>query len=205
MNRILIFSIFLLILSCKKTPEEKKDGNPFVNKNYFSVSENDRKTDSIFNIKVNDSAEIPPPITFDKRYNSDYSIGAIHFLIEDNEKSYYVIKDLEPLILMCGNIDPMSKKDSINSINRSINIIKKTKQIPTSSIEKILYDNWENIVNNKSQMPLQISFALKDDPLKGQTMYNIIRFMEDSKMYIYTIRRMNKDEIRIIKKDSAKR
>ena len=54
-------------------------------------------------------------------------------------------------------------------------------------------------------MPLQISFALKDDSLKGQTMYNIIRFMEDSKMYIYKFRRMNKDEINFIKNDSLKR
>ena len=54
-------------------------------------------------------------------------------------------------------------------------------------------------------MPLQISFALKDDSLKGQTMYNIIRFMDDSQMYIYTIRRRNNDEITFIKNDSLKR
>ena len=205
MNRILTFSIFLLILSCKKTAEDKKDGNPFVNKNYFSVSENNRKIDSIFNIKVKDSLERPLPITYDKRYNPYYSIGAIHFLIEDNENSYYVIKDLEPFILMCGNVDPMSKMDSINSIIKSIKIIQKAQPIATAAIEKILYEHREKIVNNISNMPLQISFALKDDTLKGQMMYNIIRFMEDSKMYIYTIRRMNKDEINFIKNDSLKR
>ncbi len=141
----------------------------------------------------------------DKRFNSDYSLGAINFLIEDNEKSYYVIKDLEPFILMCGNVDPMSKRDSINSINKSIKIIQKAKPITTSAIEKILYEHREKIVNNKSNRPLQISFALKDDTLKGQTMYNIIQFMEDSKMYVYKIRRMNKDEINFIKNDSLKR
>ena len=205
MNRILTFSIFLLILSCKKILEEKKDGNPYVNKNYFSVSEYDGKIDSLSNIKLNDSIETPPPITFDKRYNSDYSLGAIHFLIEDNEKSYYVIKDLEPFILMCGNVDPMSKRDSINSIIKSIKIIQKATPIATSAIEKILYEHREKIVNNKSNRPLQISFALKDDSLKGQTMFNIIRFMEDSKMYVYKIRRINKDEINFIKNDSLKR
>lgn len=201
MNRILTFSIFLFILSCKKTAEDKKDGNPFVNKNYFSVSENNRKIDSTLNIKVKDSVERPLPITYDKRYNPVYSIGAIHFLIENNEKSYFVIKDLEPIILICGNIDPMSKRDSINLINNSIKIIQKAKPIATSEIEKILYDHREKIVNNRSNMPLPISFALKDDTLKGQTMYNIIRFMEDSKMYVYRIRRMNKDEINFIKNE----
>ena len=205
MNRILTFSIFLLILSCKKTAEDKKDGNPFVNKNYFSVSEYDRKVDSTLNIKVKDSVERPLPITYDKRYNPDYSIGAIHFLIEDKENSYYVIKDLEPFILMCGNVDPMSKRDSINSINNSIKIIQKAKPIATSEIERILYEHREKIVNNKSNRPLHISFALKDDTLKGQTMYNIIRFMDDRKMYIYTIRRSNNDEINLIKNNSLKR
>ena len=205
MNRILTFSIFLLILSCKKTAEDKKDGNPFVNKNYFSVSENDRKIDSTLNIKVKDSVERPLPITYDKKYNPDYSIGAIHFLIEDNEKSYYVIKDLEPFILICGNVDPMSKRDSINSINKSIKIIQKAKPIATSEIEKILYQHREKIVNNISNMPLPISFALKDDTLKGQAMYTIIRFMEDRKMYIYSIRRMSEEEIIYIEKDAVKR
>lgn len=201
MNRILTFSIILLILSCKKTTEDKKDGNPFVNKNYFSVSEYDRKADSTRINFVNDSLQILDNI-IDKRFNADYSLGAIHFLIEDNEKSYYVVKDLEPFILMCGNVDPMSKRDSINSI---IKIIQKAKPIATSAIEKLLYEHREKIVNNKSNIPLQISFALKDDSLKGQMMYNIIRFMDDSKMYIYTIRRMNKDEIFFIKNNSVKR
>lgn len=205
MNRILTFSIFLLILSCKETAEDKKDGNPFVNKNYFSVSEYDLKIDSASNIKLNDSIERPPPITFDKRYNSDYSLGAIHFLIEDSENSYYVVKNLEPFILMCGNVDPMSKRDSINSIIKSIKIIQKAKPIATSAIEKIVYEHREKIVNNKSNRPLQISFALKDDTLKGQMMYNIIRFMEDSKMYVYKIRRMNKDEITFIENYSLQR
>ena len=204
MNQILTFSIFLLILSCKETAEDKKDGNLFVNKNYFSVSEYDRKVDSTRINFVNDSLQILDNI-IDKRFNSDYSLGAINFLIEDNEKSYYVIKDLEPFILMCGNVDPMSKRDSINSINKSIKIIQKAKPITTSAIEKILYEHREKIVNNKSNRPLQISFALKDDTLKGQTMYNIIQFMEDSKMYVYKIRRMNKDEINFIKNDSLKR
>ena len=204
MNRILTFSIFLLILSCKKTAEDKKDGNPFVNKNYFSVSEYDRKVDSTRINFVNDSLQILDNI-IDKRFNSDYSLGAIHFLIEDNEKSYYVVKDLEHFILMCGNVDPMSKRDSINSINKSVKIIQKAKPIATSSIEKILYEHRDKIVNNKSDIPMQISFALKDDSLKGQTMYNIILFMDDSKMYIYTIRRMNKDEINFIKNDSLNR
>lgn len=205
MNRFLLFLICFTILSCRKSTEEKKAGNPFVHKNYFSIAEYDRKIDSISPTKLNDSIERPPPFPIDKRFNSNYSLGAIHFLIEDNEKSYYVIKDLEPLILMCGYMDPMSKKDSINSIDESIKIIQKAEAIPTALIEKILYDHRKKIVNNKSPMPLQISFAFKDDTLKGQTMYNIIRFMADSKMHIYTIRRMNRNEISFVKKDSVKR
>lgn len=205
MSKIILLSFLFLVLSCTKSVEEKKDGNRFVNKYYFSVSENDLKIDSILKIKLNDSIERPPPFPIDKRFNSDYSVGAIHFLIENNEKSFYVIKDLEPLILMCGNIDPMSKQDCINSVNSSIKIIQKAQSIATSAIEKVLYDHRKKIVNNISNRPLPISFALKDDTLNGQTMYNIIRIMKDSKMFIYNIRRMNKDELSFIETDSVKK
>ncbi|WHF52311.1 hypothetical protein QGN23_03295 [Chryseobacterium gotjawalense] len=205
MNKLLLLSILFIILSCKKTTEVKNDENILVNKNYFSVSENDRKIRRHTNYEVKDTVEMPEAIYSDKRLNEDYALGGIHFLIENNEKSYYVINYLEPFVSMCGTMDRMTKQDSINAVNRNIKIIQIAKPISTSTIEKILYENREKIVNINSRMPLQISFALKDDTLKGQTMYNIIQFMEDSKMYIYTIRRMNKDEISFTKMNPVKR
>lgn len=71
----------------------------------------------------------------------------------------------------------------------------KIKPIRTSEIIKILQQNQKAIVNTENQNPLNISFALKNDPLKGSTMYNIIRFMENNKMKLYTIRRMNEYEL----------
>lgn len=63
-----------------------------------------------------------------------------------------------------------------------------------SSQVKILQQNQKAFVNTENQNPLNISFALNNDPLKGSTMYNIIRFMENNKMKLYTIRRMNEYE-----------
>lgn len=186
-----LFVLFLLFNCSKNTKEENK---LLINKNNFSVSEFDRKLDSLNNFYTkNDS--IPPIIKYDKRLNKSYMNGAIHFLILDKNNSYYVINYLKPFILMCGNTPILSKQDSINFVKESNQLTDKIKPIKTSEIIKILQQNQKAIVNSENQNPLNISFALKNDTLKGSIMYNIIRFMENNKMKLYTIRIMNEYEL----------
>ena len=90
--------IFILFFSCKKK-ENEIVLNPLIHKNYFSVSENDKKLDSIRN---NQKSEYPE-INIDKRYNKQYHLGGIHFLIEDSLRSYYLINYVKNPVLMCGN------------------------------------------------------------------------------------------------------
>ena len=191
---ILIFINLFILLSCTEKLN-KKDSNLIVHKRYFSVSENNKKIDSIENIPLSHDRE-QLRIIKDKRFNEDYHTGAIHFLIINEKQSYYLINYLEPQILMCGNVPPMTVKDSINTVNESISKLKKIKPIETREICKVL-SNYKKQIYNDGRIPLEISFALKNDTLKGDTMYNITEFMENNNMKSYSMRRMNNDELKI--------
>ena len=191
---ILIFINLFILLSCTEKLK-KKDSNLIVHKRYFSVSENNKKIDSIENIPLSPDRE-QLRIIKDKRFNEDYYIGAVHFLIINEKQSYYLINYLEPQILMCGNVSPMTVKDSINAVNESISKLKKIKPIETREICKFL-SKYQKQTYSDGRVPLEISFALKNDTLKGDTMYNIIEFMENNNMKSYSMRRMNNDELKI--------
>ena len=191
---ILIFINLFILLSCTEKLK-KKDSSLIVHKKYFSVSENNKKIDSIDNIPRSPDRE-QLRIIKDKRFNEDYHIGAVHFLIINEKQSYYLINYLEPQILMCGNVPPMNVKDSINAVNKSISKLKKIKPIETREICKVL-SKYQKQTYSDGRVPLEISFALKNDTLKGDTMYNIIEFMENNNMKSYSMRRMNNDELKI--------
>ena len=191
---ILIFINLFILLSCTEKLK-KKDSSLIVHKKYFSVSENNKKIDSIDNIPRSPDRE-QLRIIKDKRFNEDYHIGAVHFLIINEKQSYYLINYLEPQILMCGNVSPMTVKDSINAVNESISKLKKIKPIETREICKFL-SKYQKQTYSDGRVPLEISFALKNDTLKGDTMYNIIEFMENNNMKSYSMRRMNNDELKI--------
>ena len=191
---ILIFINLFILLSCTEKLK-KKDSSLIVHKKYFSVSENNKKIDSIDNIPRSPDRE-QLRIIKDKRFNEDYYIGAVHFLIINEKQSYYLINYLEPQILMCGNVSPMTVKDSINAVNESISKLKKIKPIETREICKFL-SKYQKQTYSDGRVPLEISFALKNDTLKGDTMYNIIEFMENNNMKSYSMRRMNNDELKI--------
>ena len=191
---ILIFINLFILLGCTEKLK-KKDSNLIVHKRYFSVSENNKKIDSIENIPLSHDRE-QLRIIKDKRFNEVYHIGAIHFLIINDMQSYYLINYLEPQILMCGNVSPMTVKDSINAVNESISKLKKIKPIETREICKFL-SKYQKQTYSDGRVPLEISFALKNDTLKGDTMYNIIEFMENNNMKSYSMRRMNNDELKI--------
>ena len=76
---ILIFINLFILLGCTEKLK-KKDSNLIVHKRYFSVSENNKKIDSIENIPLSHDRE-QLRIIKDKRFNEVYHIGAIHFLI----------------------------------------------------------------------------------------------------------------------------
>ena len=191
---ILIFINLFILLGCTEKLK-KKDSNLIVHKRYFSVLENNKKIDSIENIPLSHDRE-QLRIIKDKRFNEVYHIGAIHFLIINEKQSYYLINYLEPQILMCGNVSPMTVKDSINAVNESISKLKKIKPIETREICKLL-SKYQKQTYSDGRVPLEISFALKNDTLKGDTMYNIIEFMENNNMKSYSMRRMNNDELKI--------
>ena len=191
---ILIFINLFILLGCTEKLK-KKDSSLIVHKKYFSVSENNKKIDSIDNIPRSPDRE-QLRIIKDKRFNEDYHIGAVHFLIINEKQSYYLINYLEPQILMCGNVSPMTVKDSINAVNESISKLKKIKPIETREICKFL-SKYQKQTYSDGRVPLEISFALKNDTLKGDTMYNIIEFMENNNMKSYSMRRMNNDELKI--------
>ena len=191
--RFLIFILFLfLIFGCKNKQEENKL-NLLVHKNYFSISENDRKIDSINKIPRSDSREFLE-IKKDPLYNEDYHIGAIHFLIVDSTKSFYLINSLENPVLICGNISPLTKQDSLRKVRESIIKISQSKPVNTKLIINILKQNKEKLL--AYQVPLQISFALKSDTLIGNSMFKIVKFMEQNKMQLYVIRKMNTEELK---------
>ena len=191
---ILIFINLFILLGCTEKLK-KKDSNLIVHKRYFSVSENNKKIDSIENIPLSHDRE-QLRIIKDKRFNEVYHIGAIHFLIINEKQSYYLINYLEPQILMCGNVPPMTVKYSINAVNENISKLKKINPIETREISKFLSKYQKQIFNDGSII-LEVSFALKNDTLKGDTMYNIIEFMENNNMKSYSMRRMNNDELKI--------
>ena len=197
MKNAVFFTVLFLIFSCKKTEKEKYIG--FIHENYFSVSEIERKLDSIVKATANDSVHVIIDNNVNSAfYNKNYLLGSIHFLIEDSVKSYYAIRDLEPFILMCGNVPPFSKVDSLQMVENNKELVKKLKPISTKSIQKILRSNKNSIVENTSNRPLLISFAIKNDTLKGETMFKIASFMEANEMYRYEIRRMNKEELQFL-------
>lgn len=192
--KLIINIVFLtFIFSCTKTQKEEK--KEFISKEYFSVSEFIKKIDSLQSNAVKADSLIPMMPKEEKRLNKNYFQGSIHFLILDEDNSYYVIKSLEPQILMCGVSSVLSKQDSLAYISNSNQITDRIQPIKTSEITKILEKHKSAILNSHSNSPLIISFALKKDTLKGPTAYNIISFMEKDKMQLYTFRRMNEYEL----------
>lgn len=193
--KLIIHILFVFLLfNCSKTKEEETQ--LLISKNNFSVSGFDRKLDSLNDYYVKDDSLEILVTTYDKRLNKSYLQGAIHFLILDKNKSYYVIRNLKQMIFMCGNRAEFSKRDSIIFVENSNKLTNKMQPIKTSEIPKILGQHKKSIVKTENNSPLNISFAFKNDTLNGSTMYHIVRFMENNGMKSYTIRRMNEYELR---------
>jgi hypothetical protein len=186
-----ILFLFLL-LNCSKA--KKEENKLLIPENNFSVSAFNKKLDSI-NKNYTENGSLKAPLEkYDKRLNKKYLHGTLHFLILDNNTSYYVLDTLRPTVLMCGNRPEFSKLDSINFVKKSTKFIDLLQPIKTSEVIKILKQDQDLIVNKDYNNPLNVSFALKNNTLKGATIYTIINFMENNGMKSYTIRRMNEYE-----------
>ncbi|SFJ14776.1 hypothetical protein SAMN05421638_2303 [Kaistella treverensis] len=187
--KLIINSLLLILLSsCCETKKEKN--NLIISKNNFSVSGFDKKLDSL----KNNNSKIGLETVSEINYNENYLNGALHFLIIDENNAYYVITPKKSFVFIYGNENKFSKKDSLNYIEKSKEIINNITQIKTSEITQILKQNRHAILNTENRIPLNISFALKNDSLRGSQMHDIISYMENNGMKSYTIRRMNQYE-----------
>ncbi len=189
-------TVIILFLFFRCTQTKKDENELLIPKNNFSVSLLNKKLDSIRKNHVkNDSSNILLLDRYDKRLNKNYLHGAIHFVIVDKNISYYAIDTFKPTVLMCGNQPSFSKQDSLIFIEKSNVFADKLQKIKTTEIIKILAQNKAAITQKSNGTPLNISFALKNDTLKGSTIYDIVSFMENNGMEFYTFRRMNNYEL----------
>lgn len=190
-------------MNCNKTKIEKNNQQNYLTENRFILTQYKKFIDSIENnFPKNDSMHI---IEFpdSRKININYSMGAIHFLVANENESYYVINDLSPYSNWCGwesNDKESIKNDSLIYIKRNIDKVKKAELINNQEITKILEKYKDSIVNKMNPNPLSVSFAFEKDTLKGKTMYNTINYMEKNGMKSYFFRKMNTEEIYKVKK-----
>ncbi|MGX9987606.1 hypothetical protein [Soonwooa purpurea] len=204
MKQLFYFSIILLLMNCSKKSEENSKSQNYLKENIFILSSYEKHFDSLENVySKTDSIQI---LKFDedKYFNPNYSMGAIHFLIVDQKESYYIINDLSPFLKnWCGweNTDKKSiSNDSILLIKRNIEKINHAKLINNNEIIKILTKYKDSIIHTYNSYPLTISFAFRNDTLKGSTMFNTINYMESNGMNLYFMRKMNIEELNKVKK-----
>lgn len=99
-------------------------------------------------------------------------------------------------LLLCGNVD---ESDSIFLINETKTYLDSIQFIKPESISNFLQNNKADILNSEIRnFPRTVSFALKNDTLKGSLMHDIITTMESNEMNSYFIRRMNSYELKAI-------
>lgn len=174
--------ILFTFLSCE-AKTETEDLPLLVHKNYFSLTENNRKLDSIS--KLNSEEGL---VSFDDWNEKDTHsvVGAIHFLIVDENQSFYLINYLDKMDLP---IYQASIGDTLTIDTEAL--YENLEPIQTREITHILSKYKDKIAVD---FPLLISFGLKNDTLQGDTMYRIIYFLETNQMNRYLIRKMNKTE-----------
>ena len=184
MSKSIYLTVILFsIISCNKPKEE-----------YFSITENNRKMDSIYKEMIEQG--FVAEFDINQLLNYNYSMGSIHFLIYDSVDSYYRINNLNNTLLFCGNNNEFIEEDLRNDSIEFSNKIQEIKQIKTSQIIEIL-EKYQDIIVSKDNNPAKrISFALRNDTLKGATIRNITEFMSERNMNSYFFRRMNDIELK---------
>lgn len=195
---LIVTSFLLLILCCHKKPIFEKENDRFFKKSRFIFSDFKKSIDSIDESKKkNDSIEILPIVDF-KKYNESYYTSKLHFLIGDDNQSFYFVDKEFPLFEdWCGyesNVKINIKVDSIKMIKKSIDKLDHLHRIKTDDIVQILQKYKDPIVGQR-RLPYPITFALKKDTLEGPIFHNISNYMDQNEMYLYHIRKMNREEL----------
>lgn len=192
---ILFFGLIFL-LSCQPKEATVEDEKNYPRKDRFIVSENDRWLDSIQNAQAEAGYE-KVKIHY---VGSDFenTSGKFHFMILDEKNAFYYSKaKTYPDVLLCGIIDESDIERERVNFTKYLDSIQ---PIQLNDIRKYLTENKDEIIAGKEyrQSPVNITFALKNDTLKGSFMHDILNFMEENGMHIYFIRRMNDSEIEAV-------
>lgn len=190
----------ILIFNCQskeKTVEVKKT---YPRNDRFIVSENDRWLDSIQNAIAKEGYE-KAKITFIGDPDSiHFSMGKFHFMVLDEQNAFVISRASTYVdVVLCGTLVESDVEFKRNQINQYLDSIR---PIPLNEIKNYLKANKDEIIAGKEyrDSPVNITFALKRDTLKGPFMYDILNFMEENGMKIYTIRRMNGKELEAVEK-----
>ncbi|MBA5628465.1 hypothetical protein [Moheibacter lacus] len=192
---ILFFGLIFL-LSCQPKEATVEDEKNYPRKDRFIVSENNRWLDSIKNAAFDKGLEIEQKTL--RGIPSDFVSGKFHFIILDEEDAFYYSKaKTYPDVLLCGVIDNSDIERERKSFNKYLDSIQ---PIKLTDIRKYLTENRDEIIAGKEyrQSPVNITFALKNDTLKGSFMHDILNFMEDNGMNAYMIRRINNKELEAV-------
>jgi hypothetical protein len=199
MKQTLFFAISLLLFNCHSKPEsEKTDNDEYPRKDRFIVSENERWLDSL---EIEDEKKGLVTIRFIEGFDSVYSTGGIHFLIENNQDAYFFVKPFtKNSIVICGT-NFFNKEDSLNQIEFEKKYLDSIQPISIDSVSSVLLKYKKQIKPNKNKtFPTMVSFALKNDTLNGSFMHDILKFMEENGMNAYFIRRMNENELNAVER-----
>lgn len=186
MKKSIFVLTILLFFGCGKHDLISDEKNNISKKDYFSLTEFQQKTDSLKNIASNEGFEV---LDITNDYNPDYTIGKIHILIEDENRSFFVMNKYNPN----SDCDCAREEDSLAYINFSIDAVKNSKEIKTGHIIKILEGNKDSI--NRFENPIIVSFALKNDTVQGDFLFNVIDYLDKNGLNHYFFRKANQKEL----------
>ncbi|MFA7615216.1 MAG: hypothetical protein WCY16_01375 [Weeksellaceae bacterium] len=192
MKSCLAFLSLIFLLGCSQKQDLNLSENPAAQKEYFSLTEFNQNLDSLKQIWEKEGLE---PELRRKGINPDYDIGKIHFVIVDNQKSYYVLNSNYPFLLFDN--ENTVKEDSNVFVSENIKTIQKLQPIFTDSIIPILSKNKNEIRQKEWGLPA-ISFAFQKDTIEGNIMFEILNYMENNGLKRYTIRKTNPEEQMLI-------
>lgn len=178
---LIIVCLSIFIQSCNsKKDKTDNENNP---EEIFILSEFISKNDSLRHAAENEGYAV---LDYSKSRYGNYTMGDIHFVILDENHSYYLLNYINPF----PEIDYQpTKEDSILIHQSNINRLDALKPVSTDSIAEIIARNSSELKENQP-----ILFALKNDTLKGAAISDAIELMKTKNLNIYFFRKINDEE-----------
>lgn len=178
---LILICLSVFIQSCnsksKRTDAENKPEEIFILSEFIS------KNDSIRHAAENEGYAVPD---YSISPYGNYTMGDIHFVILDENHSYYLLNYKNPF----PEIDyQLTKEDSILINQLNIKRLEALTPVSTDSIAEIIAKNSGELKENQP-----ISFALKNDTLKGTAISDAIELMKTKNLNIYFFRKINDEE-----------